>query len=120
MKLSDFRGKIVVLTFTSQIEGWSLLPRTMEEFTDDDQVVVLGVYDGPDREAAQKAAAENSIPWRIWFDGPQKPGPIVSAWNITSSQNAHVLDQKGVIRYRNVGQNRLPAAIEALWPEPEE
>ncbi|MBN2292881.1 MAG: carboxypeptidase regulatory-like domain-containing protein [Pirellulales bacterium] len=119
MKLSDYRGKIVVLAFTCQIEWWSGLARTIEEFNNDDQVVVLGVYAGPDREAARKAAAKHNIPWRIWFDGPDEQGPIVSAWNNTSWPNTHVIDQKDVIRYRNVDRNRLRTAIETLWPEPE-
>jgi hypothetical protein len=83
------------------------------------QVVVLGVYSGKDRLAARTAATEIKIPWRIWFDGSRRPGSIVDAWNNTSWPNAHVLDQQGVIRYKDLDGNRIPGAIEQRWPERE-
>ncbi len=120
LKLSDFRGKIVILAFTDQIRYWSLLPKTIEQYTKDGQVVVLGVYSGRDREAARQAAIEQQLDWPIWFDAANQPSSIVSVWNNTSWPNFHVLDQQGVIRYKDIDRNRIPGAIEALWPKREQ
>lgn len=119
LKLSDLRGKIVILAFTDQIRDWSLMPKTIEQYTKDGQVVVLGVYSGRDREAARQAAIEQELDWPIWFDAANQPGSIVSAWNNTSWPNYHVLDQQGVIRYKDIDRNRIPGAIESLWPKRE-
>jgi beta-lactamase regulating signal transducer with metallopeptidase domain/peroxiredoxin/protocatechuate 3,4-dioxygenase beta subunit len=119
LKLSDFRGKIVILAFTDQIRYWSLMPKTIEQYTKDGQVVVLGVYSGQDRGAARQVAIEQELDWPIWFDAANQPGSIVSAWNNTSWPNYHVLDQQGVIRYKDIDRNRIPGAIESLWPKRE-
>lgn len=119
LKLSDFRGKIVILAFTDEIRYWSLMPKTIEQYTKDGQVVVLGVYSGRDRDAARQAAIEQELDWPIWFDAANQPGSIVSAWNNTRWPNYHVLDQQGVIRYKDIDRSRIPGAIESLWPKRE-
>lgn len=117
LALSSHRGKIVVLTFVHDISHFALMAKTLEEY-EEDEVIVLGVYAGKDRKAALAEKLKRNVTCPIWFDTTEKkPGRIAGQWNNTSWANHHVIDQKGVIRYRDIDRNRLPAAIESLWKE---
>lgn len=116
MKLSDYRGKIVVLTF-----WWSgslgSLPehRKLAERVAGKPVVFLGV-DGDDDLATGKAEVEQyGITWPSFFD--KRGGPISKNWNVRGWSNIWLLDPQAVIRYRE-GSSREPTqAVEALLGE---
>src|SRR5438105_7191622 len=80
---------------------------------------LLGVNTDPDRAALRKAMVEEKITWRSWIDGGIS-GPIDQSWGIRAWPSIFVIDQKGVIRYRDVHDETLDNAIEVLLKEMEE
>lgn len=104
LRLSDFRGKVVVLDFWA---GWcrpcmSMVPhnRALVEHYRDRPVVLLGVNADRSRADLQHAQEANRINWRSWFD---EDGAIGEAFGIEAYPTVLVLDKAGVIRYISVG-----------------
>ena len=51
----------------------------------------------------------------VWFDG--QGGPICKKYNVRSFPTIYVLDDKGIIRYKNVRGDDMDKAVEALLKE---
>jgi peroxiredoxin len=102
-KLSDFRGKQVVLMFWG---GWchachGVIPQVNQMVTDlkDKPVVVLGINtDVPDE--ARKAFQTYQVNFRNWSDGTTS-GPITSMFNLRSFPTLYLLDAEGKIILKN-------------------
>lgn len=60
---------------------------------------------------------KENITWRSWWDGGNTSGPIAKAWNIKGWPTIYVLDAKGVLRYRDLRDKELDAAVDALLKE---
>ena len=78
--------------------------------------VLLGVNSDP-KERVRRAMKKENITWRSWWDGGDSFGPIATKWNVHSWPTVYVLDQRGVIRYRNVRDKTLDEAIDLLIRE---
>ena len=120
MRLSDYRGKVVVLTFWAT---WC--PPCMEMVPDERKLVqrmvgkafaMIGV-NADSNQSKVKAVVENEkITWPSFQDGG-RTGPIATAWSVRGWPTIYVLDPKGVIRYRNVRGKALADAVDALIRE---
>jgi thiol-disulfide isomerase/thioredoxin len=118
-KLSDYRGRVVVLEFWA---GWcnvclAMVPhqRALVKRLEGQPFALLGVNVDDNREALQKVEAAQQIPWRSWFDG--RGGPIGKQWNIRFLPTLFVLDAKGVIRYKGLRDGDLDLAVDKLLRE---
>jgi thiol-disulfide isomerase/thioredoxin len=122
MKLSDHRGRVVVLTFWAT---WC--PPCMAMITEERKLVermagkpfsLLGVNcnDGADLPKVKAVMATNKVTWPSFRDGG-KSGPIASAWNVHNWPTIYVLDPNGVVRFRNVRGQALVEAVDALIHE---
>ena len=60
-------------------------------------------------EHARKTAAAKQITWPCLFDGEN--GPMAREWNVLSSATGYVLDQRGVIRAKNLHGEQLDVKI---------
>jgi thiol-disulfide isomerase/thioredoxin len=119
MKLSDFRGQVVVLNFWA---GWcgpcmAMVPheRELVERMAGKPFDIVGVNADRDRQTALKAVKKENMTWKSFWDG--RPGPIANSWNVHSWPTIYVIDQDGFIRYKNVRGKELDAAVEALLAE---
>jgi hypothetical protein len=65
-----------------------------------------------------KSVDGGDITWQCWWDG--LGGPIAVDWNINARPTLHVIDQKGVIRFVNVGADSLEDVINSLLDEADE
>jgi thiol-disulfide isomerase/thioredoxin len=119
IKLSDHRGKVVVLTFWGTWCGpcMRMVPqeRKLVERLAGKPFALLGVNADTDEAKVKAAEAKEKITWRSFRDG--ESGPIAAAWNVHSWPTIYVLDAKGVIRYRNLRDAALDAAVDALLKE---
>jgi hypothetical protein len=79
--------------------------------------VLLGVNSDEDREALNKTLIEERITWRSWWDDGRIDGPIHTTWQIDLRPAIHLLDHKGVIRYRDIPPDKVDAAIAKLLEE---
>jgi hypothetical protein len=76
---------------------------------------LIGVNSDPDREKLNRRLAEEKITWRSFWNGPKRPdGPISRAWNVRTWPTIYVLDDKGLIRYKEVQDKKLDEAVDEL------
>ena len=77
---------------------------------------LIGVNSDP-KEKVLSALERENITWRSYWDGGNTSGPIASRWNVRGWPTIYVLDQKGVIRYKNVRGAAMDKAVDALLAE---
>ena len=118
LRLSDFRGKVVVLVFWAT---WcppcmAMVPheRAMVRRLEGQPFVLLGVNGDESRERLKYQVSELDIHWRSWYDGGPD-GPISNHWNVKSWPTVFVIDSGGVIRYKGGrDEAQLDAAVSRL------
>jgi peroxiredoxin len=105
MKLSEFRGKVVLLDFGSHEHCggckvvYPRLRATLDRLRGR-PFVILGINNFDRRDKLKEAIAQGEITWRCWWDGdkPDTPGPITTSWNIRGYPTFILIDGRGVIR----------------------
>jgi peroxiredoxin len=116
MKLSDYRGKVVVLTFWGTWCGpcMEMVPdeRTLVQQMTGKPFALIGINSDHDEAKLRKALEKEKIIWPSFRDGAR--GPISKAWNVQSWPTVYVLDGEGIIRYRDVRGQALFDAVEEL------
>ena len=124
LRLSDSRGKIVVLTFSGE---WCppcranakffrnlLKPQAQEAIP----CVILEVNTDESRDPVRKAMQAGEITWPCWFDGALT-GPITVAWGIRSFPTIYVLDAQGIIRSKDIrGETTATVVAEVFKANP--
>jgi peroxiredoxin len=117
-KLSDFRGKVVLLDFWADWCPYctEMYPqeRLLLEKYKDRPFAIVGV-NGDDKERLQTVQGLKKVTWRSWWDGPR--GPISELWNVQSLPSLFVLDHTGTIRFKDLKGAELETAIEQLVKE---
>lgn len=121
MKLSDFRGKVVVLVFWGSWCGPCMreVPheRQLSEKFRDRPFTVLGVNCREKAEVAKATVEREKMTWPQWYDGEDDGGPIVEKYHVRGYPSLFLIDAKGVIRRTNVAGEDLDKAIEGLLKE---
>jgi thiol-disulfide isomerase/thioredoxin len=101
MKLSDFRGKVVVVTFWATWCGpcMARVPheKALVEKMKDRPFALIGVNCDDDREKVKTVSAKEGISWRSFWNGGTRKG-IPVQWGIRSWGMTYVIDANGVIR----------------------
>jgi RNA polymerase sigma factor (sigma-70 family) len=123
MRLSEFRGKVVLLDFGSHEHcgGCKLVyPRLraiLEQYKGR-PFVVLGINNNDRREVLTQARASGEITWRCWWDGDRLdgPGPITTRWNIQGYPSFIILDHRRAIRFKDVHPDDVRGFAEAVEP----
>jgi thiol-disulfide isomerase/thioredoxin len=120
-KLSDFKGKVVVLYFWG-----SWCPPCKAMIPDEKKLVarlakapfaMVGINTDNDKDMAKKFLAEQGITWTQVWDNGSTQGPINKAWHIDHWPTIYVLDANGVIRYREVRGVAMDNAVDELLKE---
>ncbi len=78
---------------------------------------LIGINSDKDKEELKKAMEKEQITWRSWWDGGNTSGPIATKWNVRGWPTIYVLDQKGVIRYKNVRGESMDKSVDTLLAE---
>jgi thiol-disulfide isomerase/thioredoxin len=103
LKLSDHRGKVVVVSFWASWCGpcMGLVPHERELVTrlKGRPFVLLGVNGDEKKESAQKAAKRTEMNWQSFWDGPagDGDGPIARRWNVSGWPTVYLIDHRGLI-----------------------
>jgi peroxiredoxin len=121
-KLSDYRGKVVLLTFSGNWCGScrAFYPKERELLSrlKDRPFEILSVNTDEDKETLQRSVQTGEVAWRCWRDGGTS-GPITLAWGVYYFPTVFVLDHRGVIRYEQIGDQELDKALGGLLAEAE-
>jgi peroxiredoxin len=129
LKLSDYRGKVILLDFWTDSCGGCIAlhpyERTLVERMRGRPFVLLGVNVDEDREKVRKQMNEQGITWRSWWDGRGEEntrGPIAEQFNVRGWPTLYLIDHRGIIRHKFLGtpgNERLNAAIDTLVKDAE-
>jgi peroxiredoxin len=118
--LSDYRGKVVVLTFSGDwcgpCVGMYPQERALVAKLKDQPFAMVSVSTDATVEALKKSIAGGEITWRCWYDGGIT-GPITTRWGILSFPSIFVLDKAGVIRFKDLRGDDLDKAVAMLLDE---
>ena len=121
LKLSDYRGKVVVLVFWGTWCGPCMreVPheRELAERLKDKPFAVLGVNCDDDKQAAASAIKSERITWPNWHDGAPDEGPITKSYHIRSYPSVFLIDGNGIIRQKHIVGEALDKAVDDLLAE---
>jgi peroxiredoxin len=123
-RLSDYRGKVVVLLFSAE---WCGICRTLNpyerfmlELYRNWPFAILSVETGSSPEVTRQMKAEEGLTYRSWWDAPPPGGGtarIATQWNVSGFPAVYVLDRNGVIRFVDVRYEDLLKAVRQLLYE---
>ena len=121
MKLSDHRGKVVMVVFWGSWCGpcMAMVPQEKELWQRhrDKPFVLLGVNCGDKLDVAKKTIATRGMDWPSWYDGEEIRGPIETDYDVPHWPRVYLIDAKGVIRSIDAHGKELDEAVEKLLAE---
>jgi hypothetical protein len=88
--------------------------RSLVKRLSDKSFALLGVNSDRDREKVKEVIKEKGLTWRSFWNGGGTRGPISTAWNVRGWPTIYVLDENGVIRFKNVRGEAMDKAVDSL------
>lgn len=118
-KISDYRGKVVVLDIWATWCGpcRAMIPheREMVKKLKDKPFALISVSADDKQETLTKFLEKTEMPWTHWHAGAK--GELLKKYQVKFFPTIYVLDAKGVIRFKNIREKDLEAAVEELLKE---
>jgi peroxiredoxin len=122
IKLSDHRGKVVLLVFWAStcIPCMADVPhekKLVEQFQRR-PFVLIGINGDPDKNEGIKACEKAGMTWRsIWDD---EKAAIHSAWAVSGIPTTYIIDHEGIVRHYNLRGKKLDDPLTKLIEAAEE
>ncbi len=113
-RLSDYRGKTVVLTFSGSFgRDRYAHARALVERMKGRPFAMLSVDIDDHKESLRKSLALGEITWRCWWEGGTD-GPNCRRWRLGFIPSIYLIDADGIIRAKDVKGKALDEAVDAL------
>ncbi len=122
LKLRDYRGQVVMLSFWGTWCGpcMARIPQQRElvEKFSEKPFVLLGVNSDPDKQSLRGELDRHDITWRSFWCGPAgAAGELPRRWNVHAWPTVYVLDDRGVVRAKDLTGPALDPLLEKLIAE---
>ena len=119
VKLSDYRGKVVVLdiwaTWCPPCRAMIPHERELVKRLKGKPFALISISADDKKETLTKFLGETPMPWTHWWNGAS--GGIIEDWEVKFFPTIYVLDAKGVIRYKGVRGEKMDEAVDTLLKE---
>ena len=118
-KLSDFRGKYVLIEFSASWCGWCKLEipylKTVYENTKGKNFVMFTVNMDEDREKWEKDVKEYNLPWPVVSDLKAYSGPVAQNYHVKGIPMIYLIDPEGKIMARDLRREPMIEYINKLF-----
>jgi thiol-disulfide isomerase/thioredoxin len=115
VKLSELKGKVVVLEFwgVGCVPCRRLNPyiRELVKNMEDKPFVFLGICTDEKKETLTEFLEKEPMPWTHWWDGKKT---VTEQWDIVGFPTLYVIDHTGVIRFANKGYNPKSGILDEM------
>lgn len=119
IKLSDYRGKVVLVVFWATWCGACMqaIPseRELMKSHADEPFTIVGINVDESRSVCRDAIEKERITWPNIYDG-RRDG-IATKWHVSSFPMVLMLDHKGTIRYKGLTPMEVDGAVDELLVE---
>jgi thiol-disulfide isomerase/thioredoxin len=121
-KLSGLKGKVVLFDFWATWCGpcRAMIPheRELVEKYKDKPFAILSVSADSEKGDLTEFLGSEKMPWTHWWDGEK--GPVTKLFRVKAFPTLYLIDAKGVIRHKwvgNPGNDKIDRAVEDLVAE---
>ncbi len=122
VKLSDYKGKVVVLdiwaTWCPPCRAMIPHERELVKRLKDQPFVLISVSLDKSVDVLKAFLKDNEMPWVHWFNGAQ--GGLAEDWDVQAIPAIYVVDHKGVVRFTGVRGQKMDEAVDQLLKEMED
>ncbi|WP_394796517.1 TlpA family protein disulfide reductase [Armatimonas sp.] len=84
----------------------------------DKSFALIGINSDGDRSVVNEILKRENITWRQAIEGSTR-GPLATSWNVKGWPTIYILDAKGVIRFKNLRNEKMEDAVNQLLKEAE-
>ena len=125
VKLSDFRGKVVLLDFWATwcapcIAELPNLKRAHDEFGKDGEFVVLGISLDDQKDTVRTFLKDRQLAWEQAVLGPAELNPVAQKYFVTGIPATFLIDREGEVVGRDLRGLALHQALRAQFSEQKE
>ncbi|QJW95338.1 TlpA family protein disulfide reductase [Frigoriglobus tundricola] len=120
VKLSDYKGKVVLLDIWATWCGpcRAMIPheRELVDKNKDKPFVLVSVSADDKKETLEKFLEKEKMPWVHWWDnGPESE--VLKKYRVRAFPTLYLIDHNGVVKHKwigNPGNDKIDAAVEEL------
>lgn len=118
-KLSDFKGKYVLLEFSASWCGWCKLEipflKTVYENTKGHDFVMFTVNLDEDRAKWEEDVKKYELPWPVISDLQAFKSPVATHYNVSGIPMIYLIGPDGLIKEKNLRREPMIAYINSLF-----